>query len=61
MQSVFLNRKGDVIFTYPDIAINLRQSDRVKFNGKIYYVVQRTFNVQGGFFEILLHESDETE
>lgn len=59
MLSVFLNRKGDVIFTYPDI--DIRQSDRVKFDDKIYYVVQRTFNVQGGFFEILLHESDETE
>ena len=57
--TVFLNRNGDVLFTYPNV--DLRQGDRVKFNDKIYLVVNRTFNVHDGFFEILLHESAETE
>lgn len=59
MLSVFLSRKGDVIFTFPDV--DIRQGDRVKFDNKIYLVVERTLNVQGGFFEVLLHESAETE
>lgn len=59
MLSVFLNRKGDVILTLPDV--DMRQGDRVKFDNKIYYVVQRTLNVRGGFLEVLLHESAETE
>ena len=59
MLSVFHSRKGDVILTLPDV--DMRQGDRVKFDDKIYLVVERTLNVQGGFFEVLLHESEETE
>ena len=59
MLTVFVNRKGDVLFTYPNV--DLRTGDRVRKNDKIYLVVSRTFDVQGGFYEILLHESDETE
>lgn len=59
MITVFINRKGDVLFTYPNI--DLHQGDRVKFNSKIYLVVSRTFDVKGGFYEIPLHESTETE
>jgi len=59
MLNVFLNRAGTVLFTYPDI--ELRQGDRVRFNGKIYLVVQKTFDVQGKFFEVLIYESEETE
>ena len=58
MLTVFLNRKGDVLFTYPNV--DLHTGDRVKFDGKIYLVVSKTFVVQGGFFEIILHESAET-
>ena len=57
MLSVFVNRKGDVLFTYPNV--DLRQGDRVRHNGKIYLVVSKTLDVQGGFYEMMLHESDE--
>lgn len=59
MLTVFVNRKGDVLFTCPNV--DLHQGDRVKFDGKIYLVVSRSFDVKGGFYEILLHESAETE
>lgn len=59
MLSIFSNRNGDILFTYPDV--DMRQGDRVKFDNKIYLVVSRTFDVKGGFYEILLHESAETE
>ncbi len=59
MITVFVNRKGDVLFTYPNV--DLRTGDRVRKDGKIYLVVSRTFDVQGGFHEVLLHESEENE
>lgn len=59
MNTVFVNRKGDVLFTYPNV--DLHTGDRVRKNGKIYLVVSRTFDLQGGFYEVILHESDETE
>ena len=59
MLTVFMNRKGDVLFTYPNV--DLHQGDRVKFDSKVYLVVSRAFDVKGGFYEILLHESAETE
>ena len=59
MLTVFVNRKGDVLFTYPNV--DLHQGDRVKFDSKIYLVVSRSFDVKGGFYEIMLHESAETE
>ena len=59
MLTVFVNRKGDVLFTYPNV--DLHQGDRVKFDSKIYLVVSRSFDVKGGFYEILLHESAEAE
>lgn len=59
MLSIFSNRNGDILFTYPDV--DVRQGDRVKFDNKIYLVVSRTLDVKGGFYEILLHESAETE
>lgn len=58
MITVFVNRKGDTLFTYPDV--DVRTGDRVLKDGKIYLVVSRTFDVRG-FYVILLHESDETE
>ena len=57
MLTIFMNRKGDVKFTYPDVDIH--QGDAVRYNNKIYLVVRKTFDVEGGFYEILLHESDE--
>ena len=57
MLSVFVNRKGDVLFTYPNA--DLHQGDRVRHNGKIYLVVSKTLDAQGGFYEIMLHESAE--
>ena len=59
MLTVFVNRKGDVLFTYPNV--DLHQGDRVKFDSKIYLVVSRSFDVKGGFYEIMLHESAEAE
>ncbi len=59
MLSVFINRKGDVLFTYPNVELN--QGDKVRFNGNLFLVVMRTFDIQGGFYEIMLHESTETE
>ena len=59
MLTVFMNRAGDILFTYPNV--DLRRGDRVKFHGKIYLVVQKTFNVSDGCYEVLLHESEETE
>lgn len=59
MITAFLNRKGDILFTYPDV--DLRIGDRVRHDGKIYLVVSRTFDVQGGFYEVILHESKETD
>ena len=59
MLTVFVNRKGDVLFTYPDV--QLHQGDAVKHDDKIYLVVRRTFNEQCRFYEVLLHESAETE
>lgn len=57
MLTVFVDRHGAVMFTYPNV--ELHQADKVKHNGKIYLVVQKTFDVDGGFYEILLHESAE--
>ena len=59
MITVFINRKGDVLFTYPNVDMHI--GDRVRKNGKIYLVVSRTFDLQGGFYEVILHESNETE
>lgn len=66
MVTVFLNRNGDELFTYPNV--DLHQGDRVKFNDKIYLVVNRTlnvvnrtFNANSAFYEIVLHESAEDE
>ena len=59
MLTVFLNRKGDVMFTYPNV--DLHQGDRIKFRDQIYLVVSKTFVVENGTYEILLHKSKETE
>lgn len=59
MLTVFMNRAGDILCTYPNV--NLQRGDRVKLHEKIYLVVQRTFNVDTGCYEIILHESKETE
>lgn len=59
MLTVFMNRAGDILFTYPNV--DLQRGDRVKFHGKIYLVVQRTFSVGDGCYVVLLHESEETE
>lgn len=57
MLTVFIDRQGKVIFTYPNVDIH--HGDKVKYNDKTYLVVSRTFDVQGGFYEVLLHESEE--
>lgn len=57
MLTVFLNRQGDILFTYPNV--DLHRADKVKRNGKIYLVVERAFNVDGGFYEVILYESAE--
>jgi len=59
MLTVFIDRAGDILFTYPNV--NLQRGDRVKFHGKIYLVVQKTFNVSDGCYVVLLHKSEETE
>ena len=59
MLTVFINRKGDVLFTFPNV--DLHQGDRVKFQGQIYLVVSRTFVVESGTYEIIVHKSEETE
>ena len=59
MLTVFIDRAGDILFTYPNV--DLRRGDRVKFHGKIYLVEQRTFNVGDGVYMVLLHKSEETE
>ena len=38
---------------------DLHHGDRVRHNGKIYLVVSKTLDVQGGFYEMMLHESSE--
>lgn len=53
MLSVFVNKNGDVLFTYPNV--DLHQGDRVRHNGKLYLVVSKTFDAQG-FYEMMLHE-----
>lgn len=54
MLSVFVNRMGDILFTYPNA--DLHQGDRVIYNDKIYVVVSKTLDVQGKFYELMLHE-----
>ncbi len=56
MLSVFVNRKGDILFTYPNV--DLHQGDCVRLNGKMYLVVSKTLDVQDGFYEIMLHEKE---
>lgn len=59
MLTVFIDGAGDILFTYSNV--DVQRGDRVKFHGKIYLVVQRTFNVSDGCYVVLLHESEETE
>ena len=57
MLTVFVNRNGNVIFTYPNV--DLCRGDAVRHNGVLYLVCRKTFVTDGGFYEVLLHESDE--
>lgn len=57
MVTVFVNRQGSVIFTYPDVDIHT--GDKVNFDDKIYLVVERVFDVKAGVYEVILHESAE--
>ena len=59
MLTVFIDRTGDILFTYPNV--DLQRGDKVKFHGKIYLVVQKTFSVGDGCYKVLLHKSEETE
>lgn len=59
MLTVFMNRKGDILCTYPNA--DLQRGDRVKLHERIYLIVQKTFNIDTGCYEIILHESEETE
>lgn len=59
MLTVFINRKGDILCTYPNV--DLQRGDRVKLYEKIYLIVQKTFNVDTGCYEVILYESEETE
>lgn len=54
MLSVFVNKKGRLLFA--SLSLDLRQGDRVTYNGRIYLVVSKTFDVQGGFYEIRLYD-----
>lgn len=55
--TVFVNRQGSIVFTYPDVDIH--PGDKVNFDGRIYLVVERVFDVKAGVYEVLLHESAE--
>lgn len=57
MVTVFVNRQGSIIFTYPDV--NVHTGDKVKFDDKIYLVIEKVFDVKAGVYEVLLHESAE--
>ena len=57
MLTVFVDRQGSIIFTYPDV--NVHTGDKVNFDDKIYLVVERVFDVKTGVYEVLLHESAE--
>lgn len=57
MLNVFVDRTGKILFTYPDV--DMRTGDKVDNDGKIYLVVQRTFVVKCGWYEVLLHQSAE--
>ena len=59
MLTVFINRKGDILCTYPNA--DLQQGDMVKLHERIYLIVQKTFNIDTGCYEIILHEPEETE
>lgn len=59
MLTVFMDRTGNILYTC--LNLDLRQVDRVKLHGKIYLIVQRIFSVDNFRYEVLLHESEETE
>lgn len=56
MLTVFMDRKGDVLFTYNDVGLNI--GNRVKHDGNVYIVVDKTLNVDGKFYEIILHKAE---
>lgn len=56
MLTVYFNRQGSIIFTDSDVG--LHKGDKVKHDGKIYLVVERTYDANGGFYQMLLHESE---
>ena len=68
MLTVFLNNNGDVLFTYPNITldlftypnITLDKGDFVKRNGKTYMVIKKVFVADGGFYEMTLSESQKS-
>lgn len=59
MLAIFMDRKGDVLCTYPNV--DLQRGDRVKLHERIYLIVQKIFNVDTGCYEIIMHESEKTE
>lgn len=54
MITFFTNEKGNVLFTYSDIAV--QTGDFVKHDDKTYSVVFRMLNIEGGFFTAMIHE-----
>ena len=52
MITVFVDEQGKVLFTYPDV--DVRSGDFVRYEGKTYLAARKTFDVQGGFYEVLL-------
>lgn len=59
MLTVLMDRAGNILYT--GLNLDLHHVDRVKLHGKIYLIVQRTFSVDNFRYEVLLHESKETE
>ena len=56
MLTVFVNDRGEVLFTY--LGVDLHQGDTVKHNDRMYVVEKRTFDVQSGFYEVRLRETE---
>ncbi len=52
MITAFCDYNGKVLFTYPNIEIH--KDDYVKFNSEVYIVIKRTFDVKGGYFEVVM-------
>lgn len=57
MLTVFVDRTGRVLLTYPNIDVHT--GDKVQIDDIIYLVAQRIFVAKNRWYEVLLHESAE--